>query len=48
MLRPIFFSLPAMALVAGALAQGQPPMPAYRPGLGDLMTAPGRLSQHVC
>jgi len=28
----------ATAVSAGALAQGDPPTPAYRPGLGDLMT----------
>ena len=28
----------AASVSAGALAQGDPPAPAYRPGLGDLMT----------
>jgi hypothetical protein len=36
----VVFSLSALATAVsvGALAQGNPPVPAYRPGLGDLMT----------
>jgi len=36
----VVFSLSALAsaVSVGALAQGNPPAPAYRPGLGDLMT----------
>ena len=40
MLKLVVFSLSALATAVsvGALAQGNPPAPAYRPGLGDLMT----------
>ncbi|MCW5735874.1 MAG: cytochrome c [Enhydrobacter sp.] len=39
MLKPAVFSLVALATAvsAGALAQGSPPAPAFRPSLGDLM-----------
>lgn len=40
MTRLVVFSLSALAtaMSVGALAQGDPPAQAYRPGLGDLMT----------